>query len=178
MILIKYLLSALLMTGVDENGWAKVEKVEKNEFIAESDEIDRSIWVAFAKEMGPEKILVSFPEDPEYRYMDREGKEMEVMARGPGAEYRMQVIDRVFETGEELLDYRREALIGAGILGQKADDLEEVAVAELSYWKEGHWVFEKLVSTSHKTYFFQTQAVSLDDSLHEKFIASFDLQEK
>jgi hypothetical protein len=179
LIIIKYLLSALLLSGfssVDEEGWASVERVEKKEMIEMAGDIDPALWVVFGKQVGSEKVLIAFPEEPTYRYMDGEGKEMEVKASFDGVEYRMQVIDQVFRGAEELIQYRAAALEGAGIMSKTGTEEKNGAAASLVYWKDGYWIFEKMIATADRTYFFQTKSISMEDALHQKFVASFDLE--
>ncbi len=179
MFIIKYFISSILLAApgvIDENGWVAVDRPEKRDPVESFDDVDRSIWVVFAKQIGEEKILVSFPEDPSYRYMDEKGEEMEATAVLDGAEYRFQVMKKLFSSSEELLDYRKEVLEGAGAVAQKASEPGEPPVIELTYWKEGYWYFEKLVSTPNHTYFFQTKSISMEDAAHLQFVDSFDLE--
>lgn len=180
MIVLKYLLASVLLTGfsdIDEEGWASVEKVEKKEMIEMSGEVDPALWVVFGKKIGSEKILISFPEEPRYRYMDASGREMEVQAGFDGVEYRMQIVDRVFNESSDLIDYRQAALEGAGVMFKAAKDEKRGTSASLVYWKDGYWIFEKLVATAERTYFFQTKSISMEDALHKKFVESFDLEQ-
>lgn len=171
----KFLLASLLLgasPSYDGDGWVAVDRPEKGGEAFE--EVDPSIWVVFAKQMGPEKLLISFPEDPAYHYMDKNGEEMEIVASSPDVEYRLQILKKTFSAGEELLAYRMESLQGASIARTSMGPETEVS-AELTYWKEGYWYMERLLSTEYHTYFFQTKSGGLDDDAHRIFISSFDL---
>jgi len=135
------ILLSSLMTVPDADGWVKIERPKKE---APPADIDPSIWVVFAKTLGSEKLLVRFPGDPTYRYLDEAGKELEVVA----GMHKLVV---------------REAN-GAP------------TVTDKTYWQDGFWHMERVITTKNHTYFFETKSESLDLISHGKFVSSFDIE--
>jgi hypothetical protein len=169
--LFNILLSAALATvqpEIDEHGWVRVARPEQRAEVV--DQEDHAIWVVFAKQLGSEKILISFPEDPQYRYLDPKGQAIEATAKGEQIEYRFQALDRVVENGEALLESRLSDLEGVRVF--KTDSGGPVC---LTYWQKGLWVQETFLTTPYHTYFFQTQGPEYDEGMHQKFVSSFDV---
>jgi hypothetical protein len=181
MTIFKYLIAAILFgaeapSEIGENGWVAVEKTEQTKEVDSANPVDPSIWVAFAKQMGSEKILIQFPSEPTYRYMDASGEEMEVTSDSKGSEFRLQIIKTKFEDSESLYGWRK-ALLPEVVISSSENRMENGrAVAEFVYWKDGYWNFERLETTPHHTYFFHTKSAELDQGLHQVFVKSFDLQ--
>lgn len=169
-----FILSADLSPEPDADGWVAIERPEKNSGVEGADERDPSIWVVFSKQIGPEKILISFPDEPTYRYMDVRGELIEVRSASRGAEHRLQVLQETFKSPEELLTLRKKQLEGASMFTQSHDSTKKWV--DLMYWKEGFWHFERLITTDLHTYFLQTTAPDADGEAHHIFIHSFNLE--
>ena len=161
-------------SGVDESGWFDVEKPGADGLLAAEVEWDRSIWVYFSKKMGDEKILASFPDEPTYRYTNG-GASLEAFARTWGVEYRMQVQPVQVDSAQKFLSDRMRELKGVDILQSRTAAIKEMDTADIAYRDKGVWVFETWVFSPNHTYLLQTKSVDLDDSLHQKFVASFDV---
>jgi hypothetical protein len=140
------LLSTFFGASMDADGWVSLERPKQEPFSLE--EVDPSIWVVFAKKIGAEKILVRFPEDPTYRYLDEKGSEMEIYTISEEKTHRLYI--------------------------KPAQGSSEST--EKSYWQDGFWVFEKSLTTKHNTYFFQTKTISMDLVSHRQFVDSFDVE--
>ncbi|MDE3046695.1 MAG: hypothetical protein KGJ02_08680 [Verrucomicrobiota bacterium] len=136
-------------------------------------EEEKSIWVIFSKQLGPEKILVGFPEEPLYIY--REDGEMEIFSTSKGNECHLYVLKKIFKSGDEVLQSREENLENAVVTNRKSGAEKSGPVAELTYWKEGFWHSEKWICTDFHTYFFHTKTASPDLAFYETFTGSFDL---
>lgn len=135
--------SSLLSEG--EDGWFSVSKSTKSEDRAEED--DSSIWVLFAKNLGAEKLLVRFPEAPEYRYT--EGGDLEITAHQQGQIF--QVIVRP--------------------LGSEAPP-----VKELHYESEGKWIHEHFFQTEHHFFHLKSSSLGPSAEIHREFIFSFFIE--
>jgi len=154
----------------EEIGWVAVERFDKEEHPLGADETDPSIWVVFAKEIGNEKFLVSFPKEPTYKYLNEEGSEMELFASCGGAEHVLQVL----LPSENLLEARKESLQGAIHFFEKKDETG----TEIIYWKGGYWFMERLVSLGTHSYILQTKTVDFENQAHSLFSASLDIEKK
>lgn len=184
MILFKYLLAfGLLLAdapadGVDSDGWYTIPKPTKEEQGIGADEQDPSIWVVFSKQIGDERILVSLPTEPTYQYLDRAGEEMEVFSQSNGTEYRLQIIDQVYDDPNSLLMERVQESPGVILVGAA----EEIPAgdfgvySEVSYWKDGFWYQERVVVTSQHTYFLQTKSETYSSDTFSQFANSFNAE--
>ncbi|HEY4255203.1 MAG TPA: hypothetical protein VGM34_02520 [Chlamydiales bacterium] len=141
-----FLLTTFLGVSMNADGWVNLERPKQEPFSIE--EIDPSIWVVFAKKMGAEKFLVRFPEDPTYRYLDEKKVEMEIFTVSEAKTHRLHI--------------------------KPAEDAP--GMTEKSYWQDGFWVFERMLTTKHNSYFFQTKTISIDLISHRQFIDSFDVE--
>ncbi|HSX10895.1 MAG TPA: hypothetical protein VLF94_04175 [Chlamydiales bacterium] len=138
----KYLIASILaFSGVASDGWFPVEKVRNG--TKQEEEVDRSIWVLFAKNLGDERIQVRFPDDPAYKYSDAEV--MEISSERDGETFQLTV--QPAEAGE--------------------------AKGDLLYQIEGKWVREHVVQTDHHFYRFKTISNGSDDAHHKAFVSSF-----
>ena len=146
MIKLLILLTMLFGASMDKDGWVAVERPKKP--VPVEEEVDPSIWVMFSKYVGEEKFLVGFPEDPTYRYLTGAGHEMEIVGESLHAEHRLQVLPP-----------------------QGVSEPQD-----RTYQQDGLWVFERILTTPHHTYFFQTKSDVMDPISHEKFVNSFDVK--
>jgi hypothetical protein len=175
MFLFKLLFSfGLLMTdlpAMDAEGWVSVERPSKEAEAPGADERDPSIWVVFSKQIGSEKILISFPDEPTYRYMNRDGEQLEVFSSSGGIEHRFQMLNEIFQSSEEMLKLRLEQVGSSSVAEKKVSG----NAAELLIWKDGFWIQEKLIRTDQHTFFLQTKAPHIERDSHRAFVQSFDL---
>lgn len=164
--------------GLDSEGWYTLPKPKKEIQGIGADERDLSLWVVFSKQMGSEKILVSLPGEPTYQYMDESGKNLEVLARSDTAEYRLQVVDRIYANPNTLIDTIKHNSPGAIFVGQNEGITQEnsLGFSEVSYWKEGQWYFDRVVVTGERTYFLQIKSIEHFSDAHLKFINSFSVE--
>jgi hypothetical protein len=171
--LFKFLVSLHLLMAcpsvMDEEGWVLIERPHIEEEALGADERDPSIWVAFAKQVGPEKILINFPDEPVYHY--GQGDEMEVFLTSNETEYRLQIATQIFHSSDEMLRFRLEQLGHASVIQQK---IKEKSV-ELLVWKDGFWLQEKLIRTDLHTFLIQVKSTSIDRDSYKTFARSFDL---
>ena len=176
-ILIMFILGSSIASSADSDsdGWVAVAK-PSSEMISAAQEQGSGIWVVFSTQLGPEKMLVRFPEEPSYFY--KESGEMEIFAHSKGDECRLQILEKTFESPEELLESRQSALAGAVVTRSESRMDESGPLVELTYWKEGAGHQERWISTKHHTYFFSTKTASMDLALHNTFISSFDVEQK
>ncbi len=115
------ILSAGLQGEIDQDGWVSIERSPKKELhLPTSEENGTDIWVVFGKQIESEKILISFPEDPDYRYIGNHPDEMEVLASVNGVEHRLQIIKESFSNEDSLLSARVDRLTGAKITEQES----------------------------------------------------------
>jgi hypothetical protein len=170
MFLFKVLFSfGLLMAdlpAMDAEGWVSIER-PRVEDVEGADERDPSIWVVFAKQIGPEKILISFPDEPTYTYKNGG---LEVFSKSGGHEHWFQVLDQTFQSGEEMLRFRLEQLGSPRVVKQKTSENS----AELVVWKDGFWLQEKIVKSDYRAFIMQTKSVELEPDFHREFTRSFD----
>ncbi len=152
------------------DGWVAIERSEKEVLPLSADERDPSIWVVFSKEIGSEKILVRFPVEPTYKYLTKDGSEMELLAISGGNEHRVLI----GKPSKDLLGERKANLEGAIAVHEKVGTEN----AELTYWKDGFWFMERLIATKDHSYILQTKSETIDSDSHLAFAASFDLQKK
>jgi hypothetical protein len=157
---------------MDAEGWVSVERPKKEAEVSGADERDPSIWVMFAKQIGVEKFLISFPDEPTYRYMNGNGEEMEVMTVSEGIEHKLQVWNEKFESAEQMLKLRLERISATAVIEQKSDENS----AELLVWKDDFWLHEKIIKTEHHTFFLQTKSPSIERDSHRAFVQSFDFE--
>ncbi|HEX2583334.1 MAG TPA: hypothetical protein VHL30_04385, partial [Chlamydiales bacterium] len=137
-------LQAELPAEVSSNGWVAVERSEKEDSPLGADESDPTIWVVFAKQMGSEKILVSFPVEPVYKYTKADGSAIEISASAGGNEH----LVLVSAPSRDVLNERKANLESAIIVLEKVGEER----AELIYWQSGYWYMEQLISTAEHSY--------------------------
>ncbi len=154
----------------NSNGWVAVDRSEKEDSPLGADESDPSIWVVFAKQINSEKILVSFPVEPSYKYTKADGSEMEISASAGGSEFLLEISG----PSEDLLNERKTSLGSAIITLERIDE----EGTELIYWKNGYWYMEHLISTGEHSYILQTKNPELESDFHRIFVSSFDLEKK
>lgn len=163
-------LQAELPAEVSSNGWVTVERSEKEASPLGADESDPSIWVVFAKQMGSEKILVSFPVEPIYKYTKADGSAIKISASAGGSEHLVWISG----PSNDLLNERKTSLESAVIALEKVGE----EGTELIYWQSGYWYMEHLISTAEHSYVLQTKNAELESDSHRIFVSSFDLQKK
>jgi hypothetical protein len=156
--------------SVNSDGWVAVERADKEAAYAGADEVDPSIWVVFAKKIGGEKILASFPVEPSYKYSKADGSEMEIAASSEGSHYRIFIEKPM----DDFLNLRKNSLQGVIFVEEKTDEMG----SELIYWENGFWTLERLISTEEHSYILQAKSIALESVFHRKFISSFDLEKK
>ena len=173
MIRFKFLFAFLawIAAPLDEQGWALVERPQKNSFEHAGDEDDPSIWVIFSKKLGKENFMVRFPEDPLYSHPS-EG-EMELASSKEGISYRLHI--REAASLEELERRSKEIAMQPGILLIEAKRVA-VDTLDLLYQTEGKWVWERLHLTPHHLYVFQTKNEVFQSDGHRYFIKSFNVR--
>jgi hypothetical protein len=168
MFIIKSLFLLSVIHAELPDGWVAVERPDKEISPLGADETDQSIWVVFAKKIGREKFLVSFPVEPTYRYMNEDGSQMEISAvRGADAH-----LAQILGPSSDLLSARKTHLKDATLIFEKVDENG----AELVYWKEGYWFQERLVSTIEHSYILQTKSIDLESDSHRIFASSLDIE--
>lgn len=176
MFLFKFMFSlSLLMSDapkMDADGWVPVERPKQEAEMVGADERDPSIWVVFAKQIGSEKIILKFPDEPTYRYAHKNGEEMEVTASAFGVEHKFQVVPQTYASSEEMLRQRVGQLEGYTVISQKWDENS----AEWMGWKDDFWVQEKIIRGEFRTFFLQTKSASIEANSHRAFVESFDLE--
>lgn len=155
-----------LFASIDSNGWVSVEPPKKSSFEGALQEEDSSIWVVFTKKLGPEKLLVRFPEDPEYTYLTPD--EMEIFTSQDGATYRL----RVLKADPSFLK-EREKQLSSDLITEESTTPNTL---DLFYRSEGSWVWERLVLTPHHLYILQTTSDTLISEGHQQFVDSLDIQ--
>ena len=163
-------LQAELPAEVNSSDWVAVERQEKDSTPAGADESDPSIWVVFAKTIGSEKFLVSFPVEPGYKYTQNDGSAMQISASAGASNHHVEV----FGPSSDLLSYRKAVLQGGIIVLEKSDE----AGSDLIYWKDGYWYMERLISTGVHSYILQTKNADLESESHQMFVSSFDHEKK
>jgi len=159
--------------GMDSDGWYTLPHPKKEVQAPGADERDMSVWVVFSKKIGSEKILISMPKEPIYRYMGSEGTEMEVISSYGDSEHRLQVINKVYENSDILLESRKQGCAGALIVSENRVD---GAYSELVYWQNGKWIYERVIVTSERTYFLQTKSQDVANEAHLRFVNSFTIE--
>ena len=150
-------------------GWVAIERREKEKPAHGADETDPSIWVVFAKKIGTEKFLVSFPAEPTYKYLKGDGSEMELSVAAGGSEHLLQVL----APREDLLNARKMDLKGAIQLFEQVD---EKGAVDIVYWKDGYWFMERLVTTEKHSYILQTKNGDFEGHSHRQFATSLDIE--
>lgn len=146
LVILKYLAGSVLtffafVSADPSAGWFPVEKVQVGADQLET--TDLSIWVLFAKNLGKEKILVRFPNDPSYQYMSQEVLSISA--------------DREGETFQ--------LIVQPAILAAPSEDL--------FYQSEGKWVREHFVQTADHLFHFKTLCNEPDSVHHKAFVSSF-----
>jgi len=159
------------LPAMDAEGWVTVERSRKEAEAQGADERDPSIWVVFSKQIGAEKILVSFPDEPVYRYMNGDGAELEVSGKAHGIEHRFQMFKEIFQSSEQMLDLRLKQLEKVSIVEKRVSENS----VELLFWQDGFWVQEKLIRTENRVFFLQTKSSEIERDSHRAFTQSFDL---
>jgi hypothetical protein len=159
------------LPAMDAEGWVTVERPRKEAEAPGADERDPSIWVVFSKQIGAEKILISFPDEPVYHYMDGDGAQLEATAKAHGIEHRFQMFKQIFRSSEQMLSLRLKQLEKATIVEQRVSENS----AELLFWQDGFWVQEKLIRTENRAFFLQTKSSEIERDSHRAFTQSFDL---
>lgn len=132
------------LSGLEAEGWFPVEK----KGAPPTEKRNESVHgVYFGHNLGTEKFLVRFVEDPSYHYLNE--IEMELEAKGSGVEQRLQVLKR----GTELV------------------------LAEELITREGDaWLYETHYATAAHHYIFQTKSLNADGVLHRQFVSSLDVE--
>lgn len=177
MYIIKALIAFVCLANVpvvSDDGWVAVAQPEKQS--DRFDDIDHSIWVVFSKKIGSEKLLISFPEDPQYHYLEGKEDQLEVVGMDPDARFSLKVVRGVYDDADALLKSRIDSLQAAAIARAEAVEMQDRMSAELVYWQDGHWYQETLISTAGHTYLLQSRSAGLDLAAHAQFSGSFDLE--
>ena len=159
---------------VDEDGWYTVPRPKKED-VQGSDERDLSVWVVFSKQIGAEKFLISMPNEPVYRYTDREGSQMEVYSTSGNDQFSLQVLKTASDDPNYLLDARKISCPIAMIV-EEVRASESNPYSELTYWYEGNWYHERVVVTGESTYFLQTKSPDFSLGTHNHFASSFNTE--
>lgn len=145
--ILKYLIG-LAMLAVSpnlaaEDGWAPVEpRVEAGR---EQFNVDPDLWVLFTKKAGDERVLVSFPGEPDIE---------------------------VSQSGDFLARAEKGGEIFEMVILESGDECPEGGGSFLS---EGKWVREKIVKTDANTYRLRVYSDEVKTPGKEKFIQSFSI---
>lgn len=173
MVLLKFLIASFLASAplvAEENlpsdGWFPVEQPEKQP--VQEDEKDSTIWAIFVKNLGDEKILARFPEDPNYKYITPETIEISSTKNGE----RFQLWIQEIPQGDSFKQRMEEVLSLPNVQMSEADP----EGMNLVYQTEGKWVQEHLLLTSHHLYLFQTTSLTPSSEKHEIFTQSFEIE--
>ncbi len=173
MILLKFLIASLLVSSpldaeasTPVDGWFPVEQPEKTP--PQEDEKDSAIWAIFVKNLGDEKILARFPDDPNYQYITPEKLEISSTKNGE----RFQLWIQEIPQGDSFKQ-RMEEVLSLPNVEMSETDPEGM---NLAYRTEGKWVHEHLLMTSHHLYLFQTTSLSPSSEKHEIFTQSFEIE--
>jgi hypothetical protein len=164
-------LTALLASTpiMDEEGWVSLPRPTNVAEAMGADERDPSIWVVFAKQLGTERLMVRFPDEPTYHYFGEQG-EMEVISKAGGNEHRLQVLSEVFPSSD-LMCQRRLEQLGHPPVVYKSMGKQRV---DLILWQEGAWLQERWIRADHHTFFLQTKSDVIERDAHKIFVKSFD----
>lgn len=149
------------------DGWFPVEQLEKTPF--EEDDKDSSIWVIFMKNLGDEKILARFPEDPHYQYITPQNLEISSTKGAEMFKLWVQEIPRDRDPFEQ----RAEEILSLPEVVVTQSDSEGL---NFVYQAEGKWFREHLLQTGSHLYLFQTSSYTATSANHEIFIHSFEIE--
>lgn len=158
---------------LDAEGWALVAKPKERAFTRSlEEERDPSIWVVFAKQLGDEKFLVRFPEDPLYTYLTSD--EMEISCSRGDISYLLRVLrnpgSSFFDERKKVVELHPETLL-------IQERRPSPHILELFYRnEEGKWVWEQLRLSAHHLYFFQTKSDTIQSDLSYQFVNSLELE--
>lgn len=174
--MIKILVLFFAASVMDSEGWVSVERPSKIPYQDEESgggDAEAPQWVAFAKQTGIEKVLVSFPSTPVYLYGD-EG--LVAASSWKETHFQFEIRERMFESEKDLLQWRLEALVSKeGIEKHAYLNEQKEPVAELLYWNGKKWVFEWWKSTDQNTYAQITESSTKNGDFHRQFLGTFDL---
>lgn len=175
--MMKILMLIASIAVMDSDGWVAVERPFKSFYIEEGkgeEDLQAPDWVAFGKQTGIEKVLVSFPSTPIYLY----GEEGLIAASSfKEMHFQFEIRERVFTNAKDLLEWRLQALEGRKVKEKNAKlNEQKEPVVELTYWDGKKWVFEWWKSTYQNTYAQITQSPTENPDFHRQFLASFDLE--
>ncbi|MBS0624920.1 MAG: hypothetical protein JSS32_02580 [Verrucomicrobia bacterium] len=168
--MINLIIKLLAVIGVDENGWVSVERPKKAP--VQNIEEDDSVWPVFVRKFGEDRILIRFPVDPSYKYLD---KKIEIEAEHSGALHKLSVegsemgLEREFQKLVDSLQENGDALV---VLASVSDEYS----ADLLYKLGSKWVRERMIAVGERIYRLQTFSETLNVAQHEKFASSFDLE--
>lgn len=161
-----------------KQGWVQVERPKKD-YAEQNKEEDSSIWPVFAKQLGSERILLRFPEDPAYHYPGAGVEDFDSIVVGASRDdwtFQMSAAPRIPEDLSELIQ-RKIAILDSDeeVLFIHSHQVES-RVVDLLYRSKDQWVRERVLSAPEHLYVLRTSGPTLSDAKHHLFISSFDLE--
>jgi hypothetical protein len=145
---IAFLILSIPLSGSDDNGWVSVPRTEQKSGHSFQEE-DPSIWVVFTKTLGPDRVMVRFPEDPVYRYADG-----------------------YFEATATYLGEGEMTLIARLRHSTGAPEHSETMYRDA---ESGRLVMEKHISSQHYDYVLRLDHPSQSRALYQHFADSFSV---
>jgi hypothetical protein len=163
---------------LDIDGWHAIPKGGIEEQGIGADERDLSVWVVFSKKIGTDKVLISLPAEPTYRYIDQDGNALEVKTQSGGCEYRLLAMNQVIDNPAKFLEQRMQnssGIIPGWVGSERAEEVSGFN-DEITYWKDGFWHHECIVVSREHTYLLQTKSVGYSIEAHHQFSSTFCIE--
>ena len=171
MFFINFLINCISFIGIaaapDRDGWVSVDRpdVYMEEMVEDEDG-----WVVFSKQIGFEKFLVRFPEDPSCRYFQEDA--MELNATQDGVIFSLK---REARGSKELKVFLSQRIEEIGVLKDAVllRVEEKEGSIELFYRiVKGEWIRERLIATADSFYTLQTMSSRQQVEIHKQFADS------
>jgi hypothetical protein len=166
-----------LFGAMDEKGWVLVEKPQQIEARQAVDE-SGAAWPVFSRQFGEDRVLVRFPEEPNYTYPRLEFGDsvtMHVESKMPYGTHRL-LVSSLTSTLDAFMEEKKLSIASEEDALLIFSDQNSSHSADLLYRSNKMWVQERVFAFYGRIYVLQTHSESLNESPHLQFVDSFDLE--
>ena len=164
--------SSASLSGVDEEGWAKVES-PKRFFEDPSAGQEAAHGVVFFKQIEKEKFWVRFPKDPSYESVERGVVVRAQCEKGLFELFALSL--QAEEVPSDLFTKRKEALARLPGFFLIKEELLREGVVDVAYKIDGSLILERWQATPFSVYFFHSEGPEMDENQHLQWIDSFSV---